>query len=312
MSSAIGHTPVGVIVRNELRSLAREKTFLLLLGIFLTMTFFAVYIGWSTRSTTNAIYQASVTYLAVQGTPTSIPNPLSGVSALSVFNNMLIYILLIGALLAIVIGHRSFIRERKSGVLPLTFVRPVRKTQYAFAKLLGIFLALAGVVVATYVVSAGSALFIPALHLSGHEFLYLLGFYGVSFLYLSIFATLGLLFAIISSNESTALFVPILLWVGVVFIMPELTTGQNPVALLNPVTLASAVPTPGVFFGLMHNLLSPFSIGQFYTRASLAFFSSDISSVMLPFFTLFGYLALSVGATGYLLTRHTNANDLLL
>lgn len=303
---------VAVIVRNEWRALLREKTFLLLLGIFLTMTFFSVYIGWSTRSTTNAIYHASVAYLATQGVTNVIPNPLDGVSPLLVFDNMLIYILLIGALLAIVIGHRSFIRERASGVLPLTFVRPVSKARYAFAKLLGIFLALAGVVFATYSVSALSALLIPALHLSGIEFLYLLGFYVASFLYLGIFASLGLLFAIVSRNESTALFIPILLWVAVVFIIPELTTGQNPVALLNPVTLANAFPDQGKFFSLMSTIFGPISIGQFYTRSALDLLRSNGAALVVPLGALLAYLAATTGVSAYALGRHTSANDLQL
>ena len=312
MSTRAPHSSTGVIVRNEWRALLREKTFLLLLGIFLTMTFFSVYIGWSTRSTTNAIYHASVAYLATQSVTNVIPNPLDGVSPLLVFDNMLIYILLIGALLAVVIGHRSFIRERASGVLPLTFVRPVSKVRYAFAKLLGIFLALAGVVFATYIVSALSALLIPALHLSGSEFLYLLGFYIVSFLYLGIFAALGLLFAITSRNESTALFIPILLWVAVVFIVPELTTGQNPVALLNPITLANAFPDQGNFFSLMRTIFGPISIGQFYTRSALDLLRSNTEELIVPLGALVTYLTAATGISAYALGRHTSMNDLSL
>ncbi len=312
MSTHGQSSAVGVIVKNEWRALLREKTFLLLLGIFLTMTFFSVYIGWSTRTTTNAIYHASVSYLGAHGVANVIPNPLDGISPLLVFDNMLIYILLIGALLAIVIGHRSFIRERASGVLPLTFVRPVGKARYAFAKLLGIFSALLGVVFVTYIVSALSALFIPTLHLSGSEFLYLLGFYIASFVYLAIFAALGLLFAIVSRNESTALFIPILLWVAVVFIVPELTTGQNPVALLNPVTLANALPDQGPFFAFMGKVFGPISIGQFYTRSALDLLRSNATAFVMPLGALLAYLALATGISAYALGRHTSTNDLLL
>lgn len=301
-----------VIVGNELRALGRERTFHLLLAIFLGMTFFSVYIGWSTRTTTNGIYYASVAYLAAQGITNVVPNPLASISPLLVFDNMLIYVLLIGALLAIVIGHRSFVRERKSGTLPLTFVRPVSKAQYAFAKLLGIFLALAGIVAATYCVSAASALLIPALHLTAAELLRLLLFYAVSLVYLCLFAGIGLLFAVMMANESTALFMPILLWVAAVFILPELTTGQNPVALLNPVMLANALPDQGPFFAAMHTVLGPFSVGQFYTKSGLSALGASSDGMAGPLSGLAGYALAVVGVCAYALQRRTGANDLSL
>lgn len=264
-------SPLFVIAKNELKTLAREKTFLLLLGIFLAMTFFSVYIGWSTRTTTSAIYDATVSVLQSVGVTTIPQNPILNVSPLVVFDNMIIYILLVGALLSIVIGHRSFIRERTSGVLPLVFVRPIQKGTYVAGKLLGVGAALLGIILGTLLVSICSALFIPALHLSGVEFLRLFGFYAVSLLYLAFFALLGFVCAIRFSSESIALFVPIMIWIALVFIVPELATGQNPVALLNPITLSQALPNTNPFFTFMRTVLEPFSVGQYYTESAMMF-----------------------------------------
>lgn len=301
-----------IIVQHEILTLLREKTFMLLLGIFFAMTFFSVYIGWSTRTTTTQIYNTTVSYLVHTGVTQVPPNPLVGVSPLAMFNNMVIYILLIGALLAIVIGHHSFVRERKSGVLPLIFVRPTRRATYISAKMLGIVVVLTCIMAGTLAVSVGSALLIPALHLSLMEVWHLFGLYAVSLIYLCLFAVVGLFFAIRAANESTALFIPIMLWVAAVFILPELTTGQNPVALLNPITLASAVPSQGAFFALAHQILGPFSVGQFYTQGALGMLSVVATSFIVPIIALLVYVGIFLGASAYAVNQYVSTQDILV
>ena len=313
---------LGILIQHEMRTLARERTFLLLLGLFFAMTFFSVYIGWATRATTFAIYDSTAALLHSSGVANVRPNPLIGVSPLAVFDNMIVYILLVGALLAIVIGHRSFMRERRSGVIPLVFVRPLSKGEYLAGKLLGIALALAVIMLLTFIVSAVSALLIPALHLSTTELIRLGGFYALSFLYLSFFAIAGLLAAILLSSESIALFAPIMLWIGLVFILPELSTGQNPVALLNPITLSQATPSPAPFFVLMRAVLAPFSVGQYYTGGALAILKVNsgipFSSMQLiadaggSIVGLIAYLALLCGAAQAAMRSYAIASDALL
>ena len=305
-------TSILVVARHEIRTLAREKTFILLLSIFFTMTFFSVFIGWATRTTTNNIYTASVLYLANTGVTHVPPNPLYGVSPLLTFDNMVIYILLIGALLAIVIGHRSFIRERKSGVLPLIFVRPTERIKYIFGKLLGIVVALLAITLATLLVSLVSTLFIRTLHLSFVETLRLFGFYAVSFLYLCLFAIVGFFFAIRTKNESTALFLPIMVWVAAVFIFPELITGQSPVSLLNPITLAQSSAGQGTFFTLSHFLLAPFSIGQFYTQSALGMLATNYSPQLLPAFVLLIYIVFFTMVSVSVVYKYESSQDILI
>lgn len=299
-----------VVIRNELRTLAREKTFVLLATIFFAMTLFSVYIGWSTRTTTFAIYDATVTLLQASGVVHMSPNPLLNVSPLMVFSNLVIYMLLVGALLAIVIGHRSFIRERKSGVIPLVFVRRVTKYQYAMGKLLGIGIALLTIILAAFLVSAASVLLVPALHLSLMEFLRLLGVYASAFLYLAFFMVLGFLFAIRMSTESSALFAPIMLWIIAVFVLPELATGQNPVALLNPITLAQASPTMGAFFVALHPFVAPFSVGQFFTQSAFRFITGG-GQVAGELAALAAYLGITCIASAYAVRSYSVASDIL-
>ena len=101
------------------------------------MTLASSFIGLIATTTTTSIYNASVDFLR-QGGANNIPsNPLNALPALTNFRNVIVYIFLIGSLLAIVIGHRSFIRERKSGVLPLLLTRPISPKTFFIGKSAG-------------------------------------------------------------------------------------------------------------------------------------------------------------------------------
>jgi ABC-type transport system involved in multi-copper enzyme maturation permease subunit len=186
----------------------------------------------------------------------------------------------------------------------------------------GILIALAAIVTSTFLVSVFSVIFIPALHFSGPEFIRLGGFYAVSFLYLAFFALLGLVCAIRFTSESVALFTPIMVWIALMFIFPELATGQNPVALLNPITLSQAAAPQGAFFSLMHTVLWPFSAGQHYTASAMMFLeagpnagvsvSGGMAQVGSSLMALITYLALLVGASVYAARSYVIASDPLV
>lgn len=303
--------PLSTLVSHELRALSREGTFTALLGIFFLTTLFSVFIGWSTRATTNAVYYATVNVLHAAGAASVGANPLRNVSALTAFDNLAVYTLLVGALLAVVAGHRSFIRDRASGVVPLMLSRPVSRHVYIAGKLCGVFLSLLFIIIGMFVVSAMSTWFIPALHLSGGEFLLLAGFYAASFFYLSFFAALGLLFAVVTPNESLALLLPVIVWVAIVFIFPELSTGQNPVSLLNPVTLAQMPPAAEGVFSTMRSILSPFSFGQDYTALALYFLRSAGHSVFYreKVLELLAATVITSGACARALERYSLSSD---
>lgn len=315
-------TAVATIARHELKALLREQTFLLLLGLFLVMASFSVSIGWSTRTTTAAIYDATVGVLTAAHAPVIPPNPLLAISPLTVFDNMVVYLLLVGALLAIVIGHRSFMRERRAGIVPLLFVRPFSRAGYLTGKVAGIVSALVLLAGGTFALSLLSSLFIPALRLTGGEVARLAGFYGLSFVYLACFAMLGLWASIRFSSESMALFVPVMAWIAVVFVVPELATGQNPVSLLNPITLSQAFPDPTPFFAAMRTVLGPLSIGQFYATGALTFLKagtygslSDAGAFLAntgAFLALGFFCVLGGVASWYELRRYAIAEDPLL
>ena len=105
-------------------------------------------------------------------------------------------------------------------------------------------------------------------------------FYALSLCYLLFFAFLGLLFAIKTKSESLALFIPVCIWVGISFVLPELVSGYTPTALLNPVTMDQTAPA-GTFFDLMQQYLGPISIGWHYTLFSSQLLNNSLQVVKI-------------------------------
>lgn len=300
--------PLFVIAISEVKTLFKERIFFLLLGVFICMTLASSFIGWSTYTTTNAVYHASVIFLNQHGVAQVPANPVLSFPALASFRNIIIYMFLIGSLMAIVVGNRSFIRERKSGALQLLFTRPISRSTLLFGKVIGICVALFSIVSLTAIVSIVSSYFLPLQHLGATDVIRLLVFYSYSFFYILFFAFLGLLFAIIAKSESLALFIPVCIWVGISFVMPELVTGQTPTALLNPVTIDSVL-SQGNFFSLMQQFLTPISVGWHFTtlgsqllnvtadtRSALEILQRNLNNIIVLMIALIGSYLLCFSA----------------
>ncbi len=303
------------IAMQEVKVLFRERVFFLLLSIFIIMTLASSFIGLIATATTTSIYNASVGFLQHNGVNNIPSNPLNALPALTNFRNVIVYIFLIGSLLAIVIGHRSFIRERKSGVLPLLLTRPISPKTLFMGKILGICMALFSIIGITFVISVISSLLLPFQHLVFDDILRLFIFYVLSFFYLLFFTFLGLLFAIRTKSESLALFIPVCIWVGISFVLPELVSGQTPTALLNPVTMDQTAPA-GTFFALMSQYLGPISLGWHYTsfssqllNNSLQISYASIGSIILAnsgkIFTLLVAAGICLGLCFYLIRAYS-------
>lgn len=308
-----------VVATSEIKTLFTEKVFYLLLGVFVCMTIASSFIGWSTYTTTNAVYRASMVYLHQQGVTQVPANPVLSFPPLAGFRNIIVYMFLIGSLMAIVVGNRSFIRERKSGILPLLFTRPISTITLILGKIIGISFALTAIIGVTAIVSIIFSYLLPLQHLASLDVTKLLVFYGYSFFYIMFFALLGLYFAISAKSESLALFIPVCIWVGVSFVLPELVTGQTPTALLNPTTI-DTIASQGNFFSLMQRILTPISIGWHYTsigsqllsatqdtRTAYEILGENANHIMVLIISLISMILLSLWAV----QQYNSTNDVV-
>ncbi len=291
-----------LIARQSVLFIFRERTVALLSGLFVVLVLVSAYLGWSATSTVNAIYADAASYLKSTGQVVP-PNPVLDISPLSLLRNMSIYVSLIGALAAIVVGYQLIAADRKSGVVPLLGSRPFQRGAYArgkitaLAQVLGALMAIAGVI------SVATFLLLPQFSLSVLGWLKLFAFFALSFGYMMLFGLLALAAAAKSKSESAGLLLPVTVWLTITFILPSLTANIHPTAAINPIS-ALAPPPDTPFFHWTGALIGPFSLAESfkYLSAELLDFlppTARVHSLVPPLPDLLIALALA----GYLAVR---------
>lgn len=113
---------IGTIAWHQIRSFRRHQTFMATFAILLAMTALAGVLGWSSHHTIARVYDQAATLLADSGKPAP-PNPFVLKPALSLLSNMVVYIPLIGALIALVLGHMCIVDDEVNGIGRLVFSR---------------------------------------------------------------------------------------------------------------------------------------------------------------------------------------------
>ena len=258
-------SPAGLgrlIASQSARFALRERTVALLGCMFVVLVLISAWLGWQATATVNRIYLDAAAFLQATGQPVP-PNPVLDISALSLLRNMSVYVSLIGALAAIAVGNRLITLDIKAGVLPLIGTRPLSATTFARAKigaLAGIVLGLGSI---AGLVSVLTFAVLPTLSLTGVQWLQLLGFFGLSTVYMLIFGLIGMAAACRARSETVGLLVPVTIWLTLTFILPQLTGNLNPTAAINPVA-ALAAPPDTWFFRAMGQGLGSVSVADAY------------------------------------------------
>ncbi|MDP9989210.1 ABC transporter permease subunit [Arthrobacter sp. KFRI-F3372] len=272
-------------VRHEVAATCRERLPQLVLSVFVAMTGAAAFIGSSAKETVSGVYREA----AAQALTTAA-NPFDGVSPLYYARNNVIYIILIGALLAIVTGVQSTIRDRRAQTIDLVLSRDVRPVSYLGAKLSGIALMLAGLLVLTAFLSFAGIGAVTGTVPTPGESLRLLGLYGLAWLFLMAFVTFGMISGIRAAGATPALLMPIVAWSIIVFILPLAGTAALPVSLLNPVP--APVVAPEGFFALSSTVTGPLSLGEQFKHAALLLLQDPAATgtITAPLLTILAVL----------------------
>lgn len=248
-----------VVMRNEITLLLRERTLYVLLGIFFVMAVLSTIIGWSTQHTIMKVYDAAVAELALVGQDAP-PFPVNS-TPLGIMTNMIIYNVLIGSLLAIVLGYFVGIHDRMYGVVKILFSRPIRSRDIFLGKIFATVLILSLVTLMAFLVSVISLGIFGVLGTSAVVSVLL--FYGVSLLYMSGFAFLAMSFAFVFQNSTSAMLYALFIWMIVTFALPELSSALFPTSSLNPILPPSNfLNSPVLSFA--HTVTYPFSVSEHY------------------------------------------------
>lgn len=259
-------SPGLLVASHSVRLVLRERTVALLCGMFAVLVLISAWLGWSATATVNRIYIDAAAFLKAAGQP--VPsNPVLDVSPLSLMRNMSVYVALIGALSAIVIGNRLISLDRKAGVLPLIGVRPFSRNAYAGGKIAALVWLILTLGLVAGFVAVATFLMLPAVTLSAAQWGQFTGFMALSMLYMSIFGLAGLAAGAWARSETVGLLLPVTLWLTLTFIFPQLTANLNPTAAINPVS-ALMNPPDTVFFHWAAQILGPVSLADAYKFAA--------------------------------------------
>jgi ABC-2 type transport system permease protein len=254
---------IATIASHQVLSLRRQRVFLALLATLLTMTALAGVLGWSSHQTIVRVYDEAVKLLAATGKPAP-PNPFLLKPTLSLLSNMVVYIPLIGALLALILGHLSIVDDEINGTGRLVFSRQITRTSYVLGKIASAAAVLAVVFAASLAVSAVSLLIVN--HSIAAADLGRLGlFYALSWLYVMAFALIGMVTVLMTRRRSMALLSAMGAWLVITFVIPQFTSGLRPTQSLNPIT--DPASTSQAFFKATSKF-RPYSVVEQYKQAS--------------------------------------------
>lgn len=236
---------IAVVARHQLLAFRRQHVLRALLVTLLAMTGLAVVIGWSSHNTIGRVYDVGSQIVAANG-QTAPPNPFDLQPTLSMLSNVSIYMAMVGALLAVVVGHLALADERSAGLGRLVHSRPVSRRDHVVGKAAAVFVGLAVAVAASLVITAVAVPLVNGSMPTAAEYARLGLFHLVTWLYLAVFALVGMAGVLLVERRSLALLASMAVWLVITFAIPQFTSGLNPVSSLNPVT--EPVSTSQPFF----------------------------------------------------------------
>ena len=208
------------IAKKEIRDAFRNKLFLSILVMLLVLTVVSIILGSYQVKIAMDSYNSSISFLQSLG-KAELP-PMPNLNPLSASKGFVNYIGMVGALLAIVLGNTAISKEHKNGTLRLILSRGVFRDTFLNGKLLGNLAILAGITVLTGIITFVSLIAIGGVALTTSDIVRLLLFFGMSFLYMTVFTVLSMGIATVSTKGSRALLITVIVWLVLSFVFPQI------------------------------------------------------------------------------------------
>ncbi|GEP39644.1 hypothetical protein NPS01_33070 [Nocardioides psychrotolerans] len=294
---------ITTIFSHQVLALRRQRVLLVLVAAILLATALAGALGWSSQSTIVRVFDEATRQLAASGAPAP-PNPFLLKPHLSLLSNMVVYIPLVGALFAVILGHISIADEESSGLGRLLFSRSMSRAQYTTGKILSLALVLAGLLLASFAVSLAALLLVNQ-GISVADLGRLSLFYTLSWLYLVPFALIGMITVLLTTSRSLALLSAMGAWLVITFAVPQFTSGLRPTQSLNPII--EPIGLSQAFFQATAKA-QPLSIVEQYKAASAAILDTAPSVAVMDtvarVMPLLGFVAILTVAAFALVRTH--------
>lgn len=216
----VGRRNIVVIARKEIADAFRNRLVVIALIMLLSLALVAVGLGAVQVRARVTEYDQSVQILRDLGR-TEIP-PMPDLNPLAVSKNFVNYLAMVGALLAIILGNRTIVKERTAGTLQLILSRPVYRDQFLTGKVIGNAALLAGMLVVVGLVTIGAVGVIGGVWLTLDQVIKLMLTMVMSWLYMLIYFLLALLLTLLLPKGNQALLVTVIVWLVFAFIFPQI------------------------------------------------------------------------------------------
>ncbi len=213
-----------IIAAKEFRTAYKDKVFIMIVLLFLLMSIASVYIGSTTKNAELKAYQDIVSVIQSEGG--ALP-AAPEIFPLAILKNIITYITMIGAVLAIFLGFDSFSSERENGTLKLLLSKPVYRDQLITGKLLGAGVIIGGILIVTLLFNLTLFIVTTGLLPGVNEILRLVIFFFLAFVYMMSFYIVTLYVSIRTQDRTSGFLIMMVLWVFISFVIPQLADTQK-------------------------------------------------------------------------------------
>lgn len=231
-----------IIAAKEFKTAFKDKVFLVITALFLLLSIVSVYIGSSTKNAEIKAYQDIVELLKSQGATSFPPSP--EIFPLAILQNIIKYVSIIGAVLAVFLGFDAFSGERENGTLKLIFVRPLYRDQVVTGKLLGGGLVIGVLLAITLIFNTLLFSVVSGILPNVNELSRLMVFIILAFIYMMIFYTATLFVSIKTSERAFGFLSMMVVWILVSFVIPQLADSQRSFAYVLNATTQTVTQMP--------------------------------------------------------------------
>lgn len=233
---------IWLVAAKEFRAVFKNKVFLVITLFFLLLSIVSVYIGSSTKNAELLAYTDIIAMLKKQGAASFPPRPQ--IYSLTVLKNIIEYVSMVGAVLAIFLGFDSFSGEKEQGTMKLLLSRPLYRDRLLSGKILGGAMVTGLLLAITFLFNTLLFSLISGMVPSAGEIGRLAVFIVLAFYYMMSFYVATLFVSIKSKDSSFVFVIMMVLWVGVSFVIPQLAESQKTFAYVVNSTAQTVTQLP--------------------------------------------------------------------
>ena len=231
-----------IIAKKEFHEAWKNKVFVIISALFLVFSILSAYIGSSTKNAEMQAYIQTIELLKSQGTTIFPAKPQ--IFPMAILQNNVVYVTMVGALMAIFLGFDTMTKEKEHGNLLLLLSRPIFRDQLLTGKILGGSLVLAAIQFCVLIFEIILLVIVGKFIPDQSEIIRLIIFTLVSFIYMLLFYAISLFGSIIMKSAEAVFLSGVTFWIAVSFVIPQLASTQRLFAYNTNLAIQSIVQVP--------------------------------------------------------------------